>query len=327
MSLSSAIDHLLKAKRISAPSQSYRKDNPAEYAKVEAYLKGGARPTGVTTEMGLGLLEIEDVRRAEPPSNAYFNETFVNISNPEWETVQTYSGSFNPGSGVQQDSSGRLSMVAAPDGTGRALRFEIRNSDPGWANDTSVHRCQLGASTQSIWNQSVAAIGDVRWFDFELWLPDEFDWARDWNAMIGIHPSSSTGWGCFNIVIEPYSNSHPHWIQFKLAGGSPPGSTANLRYHNLIQLSNADGSIYAPNRNRRISLIYGGKFNPDGTGWAEAWVDGVNVLPRENGPTCWTDDFHQYMKLGPYKNRSPQYPSGKTVLYVTRASIGYNRPF
>ncbi len=65
--LSSAIDHLLKAKRISAPSQSYRKDNPAEYAKVVAYLEGGARPTGVVTEMGLGLVEVEDVRRGEPP--------------------------------------------------------------------------------------------------------------------------------------------------------------------------------------------------------------------------------------------------------------------
>jgi hypothetical protein len=164
--------------------------------------------------------------------------------------------------------------------------------------------------------------GDVRWFDFELWLPDEFDWARDWNALIGAHPASSTGWGCFNIVIEPYSNPHPHWIQFKLAGGSPPGSTANLRYRNLIQLSNANGSIYAPNRNRRIHLRYGGKFNPDNTGWAEAWVDGVNVLPRQNGPTCWTDDFDMYLKLGPYKDRPPTYPSGRTVIYITRAQIG-----
>jgi len=67
--LSSAIDHLLLAKRISAPSQSYRKDNPNEYAKVKAYLDGGSRPTGVTTEMGLGLVELEDVRRAseQPP--------------------------------------------------------------------------------------------------------------------------------------------------------------------------------------------------------------------------------------------------------------------
>lgn len=68
--LSSAIDHLLKAKRISAASQSYRKDNPAEYAKVLAYLEGGARPTGVVTEMGMGLVEVEDVRRGStPPPN------------------------------------------------------------------------------------------------------------------------------------------------------------------------------------------------------------------------------------------------------------------
>ena len=65
--LESALEHLLKAKRISAPSQSYKKDNPAEYAKVDAYLNGGARPTGVVTEMGLGLVEVEDVRRGEPP--------------------------------------------------------------------------------------------------------------------------------------------------------------------------------------------------------------------------------------------------------------------
>ncbi len=66
--LSSAIQHLLKAKRISAPSQSYKKDNPAEYAKVYAYLTGGARPTGITTEMGLGLVEVEDVlRMLNPP--------------------------------------------------------------------------------------------------------------------------------------------------------------------------------------------------------------------------------------------------------------------
>ena len=67
MGLDQAVDHLLKAKRISAPSQSYRKDNPTEFSKVEAYLKGGSRPSGVTTEMGQGLLELEDARRAEQP--------------------------------------------------------------------------------------------------------------------------------------------------------------------------------------------------------------------------------------------------------------------
>lgn len=68
MSLDTAIQHLLAAKRISNASQSYAKDNPSEWAKVKAYLNGGARPSGVTTEMGLGLLEIEDERRANPPT-------------------------------------------------------------------------------------------------------------------------------------------------------------------------------------------------------------------------------------------------------------------
>lgn len=69
MSLDTAIEHLLAAKRISAASQSYAKDNPVEWQKVESYLTGGARPTGVKTHMGLGLLEVEDVRRGtqEPP--------------------------------------------------------------------------------------------------------------------------------------------------------------------------------------------------------------------------------------------------------------------
>lgn len=67
--LSSAINHLLIAKRISAASQSYKKDNPVEYQKVYLYLTGGPRPSGVATEMGKGLVEIEDVRRgnAQPP--------------------------------------------------------------------------------------------------------------------------------------------------------------------------------------------------------------------------------------------------------------------
>ena len=65
--LSSALSHLLKASRISGKRQSYKTDNPVEYAKVQAYLTGGSRPTGVTTEMGLGLIEVEDVRRNVTP--------------------------------------------------------------------------------------------------------------------------------------------------------------------------------------------------------------------------------------------------------------------
>ncbi len=67
--LDSALDHLFKASRISGNKNSYKKDNPAEYTKVLAYHEGGARPSGVTTEMGMGLVEVEDVRRliTDPP--------------------------------------------------------------------------------------------------------------------------------------------------------------------------------------------------------------------------------------------------------------------
>lgn len=65
--LASALQHLLKAKRINGTKQSYKQDNPAESQKVFAYLNGGPRPAGVTSEMGLGLIEVEDVRRIPPP--------------------------------------------------------------------------------------------------------------------------------------------------------------------------------------------------------------------------------------------------------------------
>lgn len=71
MGLESAIQNLMAAKRVSAATQSYARDNPNEWQKVKAYLEGGPRPTGVATAMGMGLVEVEDVRRQQPslPSN------------------------------------------------------------------------------------------------------------------------------------------------------------------------------------------------------------------------------------------------------------------
>jgi len=65
------------AKRVSGANASYKKDNPAEYGKVIVYLDGGARPSGVTTDMGMALLLEEDARRAlgaspPPPTGSYY---------------------------------------------------------------------------------------------------------------------------------------------------------------------------------------------------------------------------------------------------------------
>lgn len=92
MSLDSAIQHLLKAKRISAPSQSYAKDNPGEWAKVQAYLEGGARPTGIATEMGLGLIEVEDERREidpPPPGKTWESEVAQLAPAPAFTPTRT----------------------------------------------------------------------------------------------------------------------------------------------------------------------------------------------------------------------------------------------
>jgi hypothetical protein len=70
--LTQALAKLQTANRIDGTKNSYRKDNPNEYQAVTAYLKGGARPAGVTTDMGTGLLLAEDARRElgtpEPPT-------------------------------------------------------------------------------------------------------------------------------------------------------------------------------------------------------------------------------------------------------------------
>jgi len=109
MSLDSAISNLLAAKRISAPSQSYAKDNPAEWDKVKAYLEGGPRPSGVVTKMGLGLLEVEDERRGvvpdpdpdpdpDPEPGAFLWDAPA-LSNPTTRTLTDAARSVPKGSG------------------------------------------------------------------------------------------------------------------------------------------------------------------------------------------------------------------------------------
>lgn len=61
--LAQALAKLRTANRIDGTKNSYRKDNPSEYDKVMQYLDGAARPT-VTSDMGLGLVGVEDARRA-----------------------------------------------------------------------------------------------------------------------------------------------------------------------------------------------------------------------------------------------------------------------
>jgi Polysaccharide lyase len=329
------------------PNKSYKTQYNNEYVAVAEYMKGGTRPNPTNfSKMGRTLVGLQDNINAgvpvppppppppPPPSagltNPYLNEAFNRIYEPPWDSVQTTYGSFGPHSmwgdaGGTQDPSGRLSFVAAPDGVGRAARFEVRDSDPPWPTGSTPlsDRTQLEMSSQATWNKSALAVGDVRWFDLEFYMPTAFDFCRNpgFNTYMGLHPGANT-WGCFDVSID-YATD-PAWLTFKVAGGSPMGTTANLHYIKLWQVSNADKSPYMPNRNRRIHLKFGGRFAPDNTGWLEIWVDGVNIFPRTNRPTMWINDLHSYFKIGPYKAAADPFPSGSTLLYVTRIQIGQN---
>jgi hypothetical protein len=259
-------------------------------------------------------------------SSYYYNLDFSQLAEPPWTSIQTHAqpGYYEPSTPVQQSSDGRVALVGAPDGVGKALRFELDNGDT-WPLDTSVDRSQLAMSTQATWNKSALQVGDVRWFDYEIYMPTAFDFPRtNWFTLIGIHPGGNS-WGACDLGFDGVG-SNSVWMTWKVAGGSTTGSTANLKYIPLWQLTNADGSKYSPSYNRRIHLVVGARFAPDNTGWLEIWVDGKNVFPRTNRPTMWAGDTSSYLKIGPYKSESSPFPSGKSVIYFTRVAIGTAQP-
>jgi chitodextrinase len=309
-------------------------DTSAPYS-VALNLPAGTYVLGVCAWYGTSRTCFDDrktmtITSASPStpstSSYYYNLDFSQLAEPPWTSIQTHAqpGYYEPSTPVQQSSDGRVALVGAPDGVGKALRFELDNGDT-WPLDTSVDRSQLAMSTQATWNKSALQVGDVRWFDYEIYMPTAFDFPRtNWFTLIGIHPGGNS-WGACDLGFDGVG-SNSVWMTWKVAGGSTTGSTANLKYIPLWQLTNADGSKYSPSYNRRIHLVVGARFAPDNTGWLEIWVDGKNVFPRTNRPTMWAGDTSSYLKIGPYKSESSPFPSGKSVIYFTRVAIGTAQP-
>lgn len=303
-----------------------------------------AKPSGLEQKARFEWAKVTDAPPPPSPSgglsNPYFDFDFSKIANPPWTSMQWDGGpgADDPGStGVQVTPDGHsIATVTVPDGVGRALRFEIRDSDGAWPLGSDGKRSQVRSSAAITWNGSPMTVGAQRWFFYELYLPNNnpvgeyFDWGRtNWNTWIGLHPdtgnTSGNDWGCFDMGTDgPYT--HPFYMTWKLAGGGGINPTDTLIYPRLFQLTNADGSRYAPNYNRRIQLLLGVQFSPlHSGGWMEAWVDGINVVPRFSHATMWTGDTQTYFKIGPYKSSSSTslFPTnGKTLMYVTKIQFG-----
>lgn len=271
---------------------------------------------------------------APPPGNSYFYTDYSGgVITAPWTNIFSYSnpGYFSPP--ISSTPDGRVSIVNDPAGGGsKVLRCEIRDSDPSWPVplNPAVDKSEVRSTPSYTWNKAGAAYGDIRWFSLRLYLPygaEKFEWAHTGgNAFTDIsdmHPDNNS----FPAIgFSWYPQSDPQYAIMQLTGGTPVGTVANLRTYPIFQLTNGDGTRYMANMNRWIHVVWGARFHYDSTGWFEAWVDGVQVRSRVNGPTMWVNDFGMYWKGGLYKQANAVFPeSGRSVLYFGPSEIAYNQ--
>jgi chitodextrinase len=230
-------------------------------------------------------------------------------------------------------SDGRVKVVPSPSGSGNAARFEMRDSDPGWPNNTALQKSVARTVPQYTFNKSGVSVGDVRWFSTRLYLPytasEKFEWAHGgsnaFTDLVDLHPDSGTAWPAFSV--QWYPSSGAQWAKIRVAGGPTINSTQYLEEINLWQLTDASGARVMSNYNRWIDLTWGMRFAPDSTGWLEVWVDGVNVYPRKNRPTMWAGDFGEFLQQGLYKQKDASFPeTGRSVIYYGPTTIGLAKP-
>lgn len=309
-------------------------------SKIKAYAQAQAAATQsqelAIADLDARLKALEHPAPPPPPpptGNFVFDASgMANISDPPWSTAFSYA---SPGyvdvseSGpITQTSDGRVKVTAAPDGVGTALRCEIRDSDLPWPVNTANDRAHLRVADGYTWGKPALTVGEVYYFDFELWLPN--------NNPVGEHFDYPTGnwlrlwephdhWGlyssCFSVVSDglPLNNA---WMPLRVSDGGAPTGSHSWSYYPLFQLTNSDGSWHTQNFNRRLHIRYGGRFAPDNSGWFEAFVDGSPVVPRRNGPTMWAGDESMYLVPGLYKASSSNFVhTGACVLYYMNMRI------
>ncbi len=334
-SLSSALDHLLKAKRISAPSQSYKKDNPAEYAKVVAYLQGGARPSGVTTEMGMGLVEVEDVRRAPPdpppPTLGIDRATMlatggVILRRDTASQQDPLTGAWgqlaaaDPSRCVYRATGGDPGLMAdgAPQGDAAYREMTVMPGD-SWQGETA-QRCELGRNTTTPY-YTVCQPGSV---DGTFWLSDSDQhlihfWSHRYHDNFVM---TQDNWQVVmqNKQDQPYAANGPV--------DTAPALEVDI-WGNQIHLRNFWTEIWAtgaPVKNVWIRYALEAYYSKDaGQGWVRLYVDRdgdgdfldademspkitcptlATITSKGNSPRNVGDALPSHMRIGIYRQQT-----------------------
>jgi chitodextrinase len=298
--------------------------------KVEYYESGW----GAVAKVSWQPSQVTPPPLPPPPSDAYFVSDFATqyFSAP-WTTMFSHS---SPGYvnvktvPATQTPDGRVKVVPNPLGSGHVARYEVRDSDPGWAGNTALQKAELRTEAQQTFNRvGGAVVGDVRWFYNRIYMPytatEKFEWptsgTNQFTNHLELHAASSS---LSSVIRLGWYPSTPQWAKFRLLTGNPSSPTS--REFNLWQLTDVAGNRVLANHNRWIELVWGVRFAPDSTGWLEAWVDGVNVLPRTSTQTMWSGDSGMYLKQGVYKRKGNLYPSGASVIYFGPTRISYSKP-
>lgn len=297
---------------------------------------GPAGPTGPQGPAGITPAEIASILARldaleggsqEPPITAFFVSDWRTgkvgyrvggfDEGEPWATIFSYTSpgyqdcGLYGGAPKQASPDGRVSVVPNPYGSGNVLRCEIRDSDPGLSGAPTLAKSEIG-SYKTVFYPSGYAHGQEFWFRMELYLPNEFGLvsggANPFTNLADLHPSSNSGVPALGL--GGYSTTN-----IQLYAGVSPG----IQRKNFIPLISA-------NRNRKLDILIGAKIDPNG--WVEAWLDGVNVIPRFNAVTAEASESGPYWKQGLYSYSDASWPvppgetSGRGVAYFGATYIG-----
>jgi chitodextrinase len=205
---------------------------------------------------------------------------------------------------VASAPSGRVAVAPNPYGPGNVLKCEIRNSDPSTGSN-NFQKAEVGSVEAVTWDGPWSD-GQEIWIAMELYLPDAFGLAsggsNSFTNIADLHPSSNSG--VPGLGLGGYSTTN-----IQLYAGVP----GSLQRKDFIPLTPA-------NRNRKLDILIGAKIGT--SGWVEAWLNGVNVVPRFSAATAEASEQGPYWKQGLYKETASSFPNGGSTIYFGHTYIG-----
>ena len=333
---------------VGGASTKLKTDTSAPY-DVVLNLASGSYVLGVCSVQGTVRTCYEDRKNvtisatssAPPPppsgSSPYFDVDYSNGRfDAPWTLLFDHTSPGWTNLPASQSPDGRVAVVTDPaGGSGKAARFELRDSDPGWPTSPDVQKAEVRTEHEETFNKSAVSVGDVRWFSTRIYLPynanEKFEWAhggsQPYTSLFGLHTGSSTGWSAILMGWEAWqlnAGDKNMWMNFNVEGrtcrNDLPGDRQSVPGHR--QLGESSNGERQPLDQPRLGHAVRTRQHR----LARGMVDGVNVYPRKNRPTMWAGDTGQYFKYGLYKRKDASFPEGGRASSLGRTTIGPTKP-